>query len=109
MLPGWASCRAKSCALPRSDMVDDDGQKLKGPAYGLESSVAQPPHPLWHGIDDGARFYFVHSYYVKAAESRRMFLAGRSTQTNLPAPSRKTIFLPCSFIRKKAIPPDYNF
>ncbi|HFE48781.1 MAG TPA: imidazole glycerol phosphate synthase subunit HisH, partial [Chromatiaceae bacterium] len=22
------------------------------------------PHPLWNGIDDGARFYFVHSYYV---------------------------------------------
>ena len=21
------------------------------------------PHPLWAGIDDGARFYFVHSYY----------------------------------------------
>ena len=22
-------------------------------------------HPLWRGIDDGSRFYFVHSYYVK--------------------------------------------
>ena len=23
-------------------------------------------HPLWQGIDDGSRFYFVHSYYVHA-------------------------------------------
>ena len=21
-------------------------------------------HPLWHGIDDAERFYFVHSFYV---------------------------------------------
>jgi glutamine amidotransferase len=25
-------------------------------------------HALWHGIPDGSRFYFVHSYYVEAAE-----------------------------------------
>jgi glutamine amidotransferase len=23
-------------------------------------------HPLWLGIEDGERFYFVHSYYVAA-------------------------------------------
>jgi glutamine amidotransferase len=27
------------------------------------------PHPLWQDIADGARFYFVHSYYAEAAES----------------------------------------
>ena len=26
-------------------------------------------HPLWQGIDDGARFYFVHSYYVVPYDS----------------------------------------
>ena len=25
-------------------------------------------HPLWQGIDQDSRFYFVHSYYVKPAE-----------------------------------------
>jgi glutamine amidotransferase len=25
-------------------------------------------HPLWNNIEDGSRFYFVHSYYVKAAQ-----------------------------------------
>ena len=31
-------------------------------------------HPLWSGIEDGERFYFVHSYYVHAAD--RSLLAG---------------------------------
>ena len=26
-------------------------------------------HPLWAGIEDGARFYFVHSYYVQPQDS----------------------------------------
>jgi glutamine amidotransferase len=26
------------------------------------------PHPVWEGIADGSRFYFVHSYYVEAGE-----------------------------------------
>jgi glutamine amidotransferase len=25
-------------------------------------------HPLWHGIPDLSRFYFVHSYYVQPAD-----------------------------------------
>ena len=31
-------------------------------------------HPLWNGIEDRARFYFVHSYYVHAQQ--RSLLAG---------------------------------
>jgi glutamine amidotransferase len=31
-------------------------------------------HPLWQGIPDGERFYFVHSYYVHAQD--RSLLAG---------------------------------
>ena len=26
------------------------------------------PHALWQGIEDGARFYYVHSYYVQPEE-----------------------------------------
>jgi glutamine amidotransferase len=25
-------------------------------------------HPLWQGIEEGSRFYFVHSYYVDAKQ-----------------------------------------
>jgi hypothetical protein len=30
-------------------------------------SIRRKPHPLWEGIADGERFYFVHSYYVEPA------------------------------------------
>ncbi len=47
-------------------MQDEDGNTLKVPHMGW-SRVAQQPHPLWAGIPDGERFYFVHSYYVDPA------------------------------------------
>lgn len=37
---------------------------LKIPHMGW-NEVKQSDHVLWHGIDDGSRFYFVHSYFVK--------------------------------------------
>lgn len=37
---------------------------LKLPHMGWNRVVQQRQHPLWRGIADGARFYFVHSYYV---------------------------------------------
>ena len=39
-----------------------DTQKV--PHMGWNLVKQQQPHPLWQGIDDGARFYFVHSYYA---------------------------------------------
>ncbi len=36
---------------------------LKVPHMGW-NEVWQQPHPIWQGIADGSRFYFVHSYYV---------------------------------------------
>jgi GMP synthase-like glutamine amidotransferase len=38
-------------------------------------------HPLWAGIADGARFYFVHSYYVETADGA--LVAG---ETDYPRP-----------------------
>jgi glutamine amidotransferase len=29
-------------------------------------------HPLWAGIDNGSRFYFVHSYYVRLANREQV-------------------------------------
>ena len=40
------------------------GTSLKVPHMGWNLVKQQQPHPLWQGIDDGARFYFVHSYYA---------------------------------------------
>jgi len=56
-----------------ADMHDANGEKLKVPhmgwnqVYQIHNNVANTSqtHALWQGIEDGARFYYVHSYYVK--------------------------------------------
>lgn len=47
---------------------------MKIPHMGWNQVWQQQAHPLWNGIDDGARFYFVHSYYVMP--DRRENIAG---------------------------------
>ena len=47
-------------------MSDADGNKLKVPHMGW-NQVHQKPHPLWEGIAQDSRFYFVHSYYTTPA------------------------------------------
>lgn len=47
-----------------TDILDTDGSRLKIPHMGW-NQVTQKPHPLWEGIPQNSRFYFVHSYYVK--------------------------------------------
>ncbi len=52
------------------EMVDGFGAKLKVPHMGWNqvyqvASANGHLHPLWHDIEDGARFYYVHSYYVQ--------------------------------------------
>ena len=49
----------------RGGHVDDLGAPLKIPHMGW-NQVYQQAHPLWDGIPEGDRFYFVHSYHVAA-------------------------------------------
>jgi len=42
----------------------DDGSPRKIPHMGWNQVYWRKPHPLVKGIEDGSRFYFVHSYYV---------------------------------------------
>jgi glutamine amidotransferase len=51
--------------FPLADMVAPDGSRLKVPHMGWNQVQQAEAHPLWDGIEDGARFYFVHSYYVE--------------------------------------------
>jgi glutamine amidotransferase len=44
---------------------DEEGNAFKIPSMGWNQVYQSKPHPLWQGIEDGSRFYFVHSYYVK--------------------------------------------
>jgi glutamine amidotransferase len=45
------------------DMTLPTGERLKIPHMGWSPVHQQRAHPLWAGIEDGARFYFAHSYY----------------------------------------------
>ena len=56
----------KVCHLP--DGVDEHGQRLKIPHMGWNRVRQVRPHPLWDGIEQDSRFYFVHSYVVDPAE-----------------------------------------
>ena len=41
--------------------------QLKIPHMGWNEVLQDQPHPLWAGIKDRSRFYFVHSYYPAPA------------------------------------------
>jgi len=41
---------------------------LKVPHMGWNEVFQSASHPLWAGIADGSRFYFVHSYYCRPGE-----------------------------------------
>ncbi|WP_275096337.1 imidazole glycerol phosphate synthase subunit HisH [Sedimenticola hydrogenitrophicus] len=47
-----------------SESRDAQGVRLKIPQMGWNRVSQTRPHPLWEGIEDQTRFYFVHSYYV---------------------------------------------
>ncbi|QQD18730.1 imidazole glycerol phosphate synthase subunit HisH [Spongiibacter nanhainus] len=50
------------------DLRDANGQRLKVPHMGWNTVSQRIDHPLWEGIADNTRFYFVHSYYIHAPE-----------------------------------------
>jgi glutamine amidotransferase len=53
--------------FPREAMHDESGEKLKVPHMGWNNVHQAMAHPLWAGIEDGSRFYYVHSYFVQPA------------------------------------------
>ncbi len=52
-----------------SSPVDAAGARLKVPHMGWNRVRQVRAHPLWEGIEDETRFYFVHSYYADSAEA----------------------------------------
>jgi glutamine amidotransferase len=62
------------------DLADDQGTRLKIPHMGW-NQVRQQPHPLWQGIAQDSRFYFVHSYYAQPHDTSIV-----AANTSYPAP-----------------------
>jgi glutamine amidotransferase len=52
-------------------------EPLKIPHMGWNNVTQTISHPLWHGIKQGSRFYFVHSYYVDPVNEA--IVAGETT------------------------------
>lgn len=48
-------------------LADAAGRPLKVPHMGWNVVRKMRSHPLWEGIPEGERFYFVHSYFVAPA------------------------------------------
>ncbi|MEK7772444.1 MAG: imidazole glycerol phosphate synthase subunit HisH [Pseudomonadota bacterium] len=67
--------------FPAAAMATADGQKLKVPHMGWNQVYQTIKHPLWEGIAEDARFYFVHSYYVETTDS-----ASIAARSNYPFP-----------------------
>ena len=63
---GLSIIPGKVVKFPKSD--------LKIPHMGWNQVKHVIDHPLWHNIEDNARFYSVHSYYVK--EKDKTVVAG---------------------------------
>ena len=51
--------------FPEAALRAATGSRLKVPHMGWNEVMQSQPHPLWDGIAQGSRFYFVHSYYVE--------------------------------------------
>ena len=66
---GLALLRGTVRRFPGEAMVDSEGRRLKVPHMGWNRVRRAGPHALWSGIEDGERFYFVHSYCPEAQEA----------------------------------------
>ena len=67
-VPGLGVFRGEVRRFPADKMVGADGIRLKVPHMGWNEVWQKQAHALWANIPDGARFYYVHSYYVDPAD-----------------------------------------
>ena len=88
-------------------MKTDAGASLKVPHMGW-NKVIQQPHPMWSGIPDRTRFYFVHSYCY--ADASADCVIGRCEYgPPLRLRWRGKTFLLFSFIRKSRMTQAFIF
>jgi glutamine amidotransferase len=74
-----------------SGLRDAQGNKLKVPHMGW-NQVHHGDHPLWQGIAQDARFYFVHSYYVQPRDAAIAQATSDYPQSFVCAVARDNLF-----------------
>ena len=55
----------------KENQIDRNGDWLKVPHMGWNEVKQTAAHPMWQGIDNNSRFYFVHSFYVEPDTSQK--------------------------------------
>ncbi len=79
--------------FPREQMHDAiSGQVLKVPHMGWNQAHQVAGHPLWRGIAQDARFYFVHSYYADAGDRGQVMAVTEYGIRFTSAAGRENIF-----------------
>jgi len=74
-----------------SGLHDAQGNKLKVPHMGW-NQVHHGDHPLWAGIAQDARFYFVHSYHVQPSDTALVQATSDYPQPFVCAAARDNLF-----------------
>lgn len=70
---GLAVLPGRVLLFPKEKMSDPDTcLALKVPHMGWNQIHQVVSHPLWMGIPQDSRFYFVHSYYVEAGDRKQV-------------------------------------
>ena len=78
--------------LPGRVVGFDRKAGLKIPHMGWNEVWQRIPHPLWKGIADGSRFYFVHSYYCDPGEEALVAACTRYPGDFTSAIARENLF-----------------
>lgn len=73
------------------NLHDTHGEHLKVPHMGW-NQVQHNDHPLWAGVEQNSRFYFVHSYYVDAADAEQVAASCHYSRDFTVALSRDNLF-----------------
>jgi imidazole glycerol-phosphate synthase subunit HisH len=74
-----------------SGLRDVQGNKLKVPHMGW-NQVHHGDHPLWRGIAQDTRFYFVHSYHVQPGDAGLVQATSDYPQPFVCAAARDNLF-----------------
>ena len=70
--PGLGLLPGKVVRFQLDGKLQADGSRFKVPQMGWNRVRQVRAHPLWEGVEDGAYFYFVHSYYAAPEDKADM-------------------------------------
>ena len=90
--PGLGVFPGKVVRFPVAGTLSGQGEKLKVPHMGWNQVYQAKSHPMWDGIADGSRFYFVHSYYVDTPDQGLVAGTSRYLSSFTCAVARNNIF-----------------